>query len=644
MNNKKEALADFLRSFDLSIKQASLYFKEHPSFLESVGRVKEKVDTVLTFVSPLKIHFTPHSLFIEEEHWEKERVYKELAKTFHHRMVKSIEINEGITLDELAIFIIKANLPTKDILKRGGLKTILKTENISHLSLEALDYSQILRGKGDEIQDVWEYYLDEGLKLEDPHKIDEITSNFEKVVPSYKTQKLFEDEKLLKNINRLFIYLKKTKRESFQKCAKALLKTLIKNKDQSYESQFDKIQTLFKDLSDEDFAWTLWGELSTDKDFDSMSFNIFSRLSDEKKPEDIALSLQGLIKKEDLSGIQPDIMERLRDLLTRQRETFVPEVYRNTLSNLLRDIKFEDKLAIDQNLLHHNYLYLIFELLAQENKKERILPLLDKILEEWENRDKRRELEYALSLFPLLKNKHQFIGSEPTLKKLRRQLCRTLERSILRGDISQGFDDQLDYLNETALNSDTYLNKIFREHNAHPYVLELFFKFFPDESEVFMELLKKRTSEVSFLEQVIQSLQSVDSHLALTILTLETLFSVGNKNLKLKVLKAMQKLSKYDEDFLISVLKKEQRPLKREALTILARDNLSREKAFKTLLITSFPFGIKNRILMDNLNLIEEMGFKEARPYLSALCQSRVFWKKRIKSKSLRILGKWDER
>lgn len=642
--NKKEALADFLRSLEVSLKQASIYFKEHPAFLKSVEDVKTKADIVLNSESPLRIFFTPHSLFIEDEHWEKERIHKELAKTFHHRMVKSLEIRAGITIEELANFIIKTNLRTKDILMRGGLKAILEREDISHLSVEALDYSQLLKGEGEEIQDIWEYYLNEGLELDDSKKIDEITNNFEKVVPSYKTQTLLENEELLQNINKLFIYLNKTKKKSFQKCAKVLLKSLMKNKDISYESKLDNIQTLFKDLSDEDFAWILWEELSTDRDFDSLSFNIFSRLSEESKQENIAHSLQGLIKKEDISGINPDIIERIRDLLTRQRETFVPEMYRNILLTLFKDIKFEDRLAIDRNLLQHSYLYLLLELLAKESNKERILPLIDEISEGWEKRDKSRELEYALILFPLLKNNHQHISSEPSFKNLRKQLSAILERAILRGDISQDFDDQLDFLDETSLNTNTYLNKIFREHNVHHYVLALFFKFFPDEIEIFIGLLNKRKAEGQFLEQVIESLQSIDSHLSFTILTLESIFSFGNRNIKLKTLKAMQKLPKYDEDFLISVLKKEERPLKKEALTILARINLSREKALRTLLTISSPFGIKNRILMDNLILIEEMDLKEARQYLTPLSLTRAFWHKKIKSKSLQILGNWNEK
>jgi len=642
--SKKEAIDDFLRSLEVSLKQASIYFKEHPAFLKSVENLKTKADTLLSTISPLRIFFTPRSLFIEEEHWEKDRIHKELAKTFHRRMIKSLELKEGLTIEELATFIIKANLPPKEILKRGGLKAVLGTEEISHISIDALDYTQILTGEGEEIQDIWEYYLDEGLKMEDAQKISKITDNFEKVIPTYKAKEFLENEELLENINKLFQYLNKVQKESFQKCAKVLLKSLMKNKDIFQESKLDNLQTLFKDLPDEDFAWTLWEELSTDRDFDSLSFNIFSRLTEKSKEEDVARSLSGLIKKEDISGIEPDLAAKIRDLLASKTETFVPKIYRNTLLSLFKDIKFEEKLAVDRNLLQHNYLYLLFELVHGENDKLRIIPLLEQISEEWEKRDNRRELEYSKILLPLLASKYQQIGTESCAKKLRKQLSPILERAILRGDISQDFDDQLDFLEESSLNTNTYLNKIFREYNTHPYILQLFFKFFSDEIELFIGLLKKRKTDVQFLDKIIESFKSIDSHLSLIIMALESIFSHGNSHLKLKVLNAMQALPKYDEEFLLSVLKKEDRPLKKEALTILAKDKSSKDKAFKTLLAISSPFGTKNRILQENLSLIEELELKGARKFLMPLGQSRAFWRKKIKSESLRILGKWDER
>ncbi len=641
---KKEAIADFIRSLEISIKQASIYFKKHPAFLKSVEELKTKSDALLSVTSPLRIFFTPHSLFIEEEHWDKDRIHKEMAKTFHHRMVKSLEMREGLTTEELATFIIKANLPSKDILKRGGLKAILEREEISHLSVEALDYSQILKGEGEEIQDVWEYYLKEALMTEDSQKINKITENFEKVIPTYKAKELLENEELFENINKLFQYHKKVKKESFQKCAKFLLKSLMKNKDISQESKLDNVQTLFKDLSDEDFARTLWEELSTDRTFDSLSFNIFARLTEKNREKQVARSLSGLIKKKDIFEVTPDLIEKIRDLLASKTETFVPEIYRNTLLSLFKDIKFKEKLAIDRNLLQHNYFYLLFEFLNKENNKEKIIPLLEQTSKEWEKRDNRRDLEYSKILFPLLASKHQQTGSESSSKKLRKQLSPILERAILRGDISQDFDDQLEFLEETSLNANTYLNKIFREYNAHPYILQLFFKFFPDEMNTFIGYLKKRKTDVQFLEKVIESLKAIDSHLTLTILALESIFSYGNTHLKLKVLNTMQALPKYDEDFLITVLKKEDLSLKKEALTILAKDKSSKEKAFEVLLSISSPFGTKNRILQENLSLIEELGLKEARKFLIPLGQSRAFWHKTIKSESLRILGRWNER
>lgn len=641
---KKEAIADFLRSFDLSFKQASLYFKEHPSFLESVGKVRQKLDTVFTFVSPLKIHFTQNSLFIEEEYWEKERVYTELAKAFHHRMVKSIEVRQGISTEELATLIIKTNLPPKDILKRGGLKLILDREKVTNLSIEDLDYSQLLKGEGNEIQDVWEFFLEEALELADTQRIKEVSNSFDKVITSYKTEEFLEKEDLLENINKLFLHLKRKDKRSFRKCAKSLMKTLMKNREILEEDKLDKIKTLFKGLSDEDFASTLWEELSTDKHFDSLSFNIFVKLTEKPEEKEIAKSLQGLIKKEDITDLTPEMGERLKELLTKAPTSVVPEIYRKTLSNLFKDITFEERIVINRDLLQKSYLYLLLELLQIEDSEVKIQPILEKISEEWVKKETPQKLELSIILFKTLFDRRKKIGHLPIFKKMRKDLSYSMETSILSGEITQDFKDQLEHLDGTSFKADDYLHKILIERKIHPYILQLFFKFFPDSLELFIEIIRKSKSDKALLENLIDSLKQIEQHPSLTIYTLETIYSLGDNLLKSKVLKAMQELPKYDEDFLLSVLKKEDHSLKIEAVVILKRDKLSRNKALKVLLTIPSLFGFKNRILIENINLVEEMDLKEASDYLVALSKRKAFWYKNLKEASLRILGKWNER
>ncbi|MDH5467353.1 MAG: hypothetical protein OEY25_08045, partial [Candidatus Aminicenantes bacterium] len=150
--NKEKALEDFFKSLSMSLKYASLYFKDHPWFIRSVRDVKRKMDIVFDAVSPLKISFTSKSLLAEDKYFEKEKIFEELAHIFHFRKIQSIEVRKGITIEELLTFLTMVYLPPEVILKEGGLNNILKEEKISHLTVEELDYSQLLKGEGEEIE------------------------------------------------------------------------------------------------------------------------------------------------------------------------------------------------------------------------------------------------------------------------------------------------------------------------------------------------------------------------------------------------------------------------------------------------------------------------------------------------------------
>lgn len=640
--DKKEAIADFLKSFELSLKQSSIYFKEHPAFIKSVEDVKQKVDMLLHYLSPIKISFIPHSLIIEGEHWEKERIHKELAKTFHRRLIKNLVIREGTTVEELMAFITQVNLTPKNILKQGGLSSIIRRENISHISVEALDYSQLLRGEGEEIKDVWEYLLNEAMESQDAQKIVDITENFDRVVTHFKTEDFIENQDLMENINKLFIYLKEREEDKFRKCAKVLMKSILRNKDISKESKLDTLRNFFKDMSEDDFASTLWEELSTDKDFDSLSFNIFVRLTEKDKQQGIANSFAGLVKKEGLEGITPQIGEKTKDLLSSATSQIVPDIYRKTLSSLFKEISFREEKSIDRDLLQKNYQLALLELLDRERRQEQIFSILEKISGGWERIARKKDLEFVKNLVMTLKSKNVPLSSHPAWMKLNENISHLVETEILKGDTSRIFAPVIENLETSSYGAKVYLTKIFKEKIVNPYILQSFFILFPDEMYIFTKNLKRRRFDHKFLKRMTESLQSVDSHLS--IFCLELIFSLGNNMLKLYVLKAMHQLPKYDEDFLLGILKKRKTALKRAALKILSRSKNSKEKAVEALVSTRSLFGIKNKILLENIRLVEEMDMKEAGSHLLSLSKKKFFWHKKIRSESLEVLRKWNER
>ena len=97
--NKEEALNDFLKGLHIVLSNASAYPKDHPYFKKSVEDFKQKADTLLAFLNPIRINVAAESLFVDERYWEKAIVYVELARVFHLHKIKYFEIKQGVCLE-----------------------------------------------------------------------------------------------------------------------------------------------------------------------------------------------------------------------------------------------------------------------------------------------------------------------------------------------------------------------------------------------------------------------------------------------------------------------------------------------------------------------------------------------------------------
>jgi len=259
-------------AFKVALKNASFYHKEHPAFTKAVEDLKAKIDMLLNDISPVKIGFTPNAVFFGNKYWEDDKAFRELARIFHFRKVKNLEIKKGLTTQELIAFITNFHLPPKEIYKEGGLTNILKEENIFHLSVEELDYSQLLKGEGEEVKDVWTYLLDEAIQKQDEQQMDQVAESFERMAGQLEPDDFTENEELNINVNKLMSYMKKVQEDRFHACAKVLVKAFAKNKKMAHESKLEKLRILFADIGEEDFASALWEEIATDASFDALSF------------------------------------------------------------------------------------------------------------------------------------------------------------------------------------------------------------------------------------------------------------------------------------------------------------------------------------------------------------------------------------
>ena len=206
-SDKDELIRSMARALRVAFKMASMYNPDHPAFKSSVNELMVKLEAIFVHISPLSIGFSPHALLIDNRFWEGERTYVDLAQLFHFRKIKRLEIRPGIPHAEFMRFASKIMLPVKAFIKEGGAQAIIKKENILHISLDVLDYSQVLLGEGEEIKDIWPYLLMEAVEENDDDKLDQLAGSFEKVVGKFNTEDLIQNEELHKNFAKFFQFM-----------------------------------------------------------------------------------------------------------------------------------------------------------------------------------------------------------------------------------------------------------------------------------------------------------------------------------------------------------------------------------------------------------------------------------------------------
>ncbi len=639
--DKDKLIKDFLKTLKVAFKMATIYKMEHPAFKKTVQDLMAGLEAFFQLLGPLSIGFTPHSLFLDNRFWENEKSYLDLAKLFHLRKIKSLHIRPGIPPEELMRFASKITLPLKEFIKEGGAQNILKTENIIYITLEVLDYSQLLLGEGEEIKDIWPYLLMEAVQEDDRLKLDQLAGSFERVVGKFNTEDLIQNEELHKNFAQFFRYLKETAEGKYRSCAKSLLKSILACRKISSESKFENLKLLISDLREDDLASTLWEEVIGNDKFDSLSFSIFTRIIDKERHKKISTSLRQLFHSDDPQNRRPELEQKIKTLLSGTSGQLLSDIYRQTLSCLLSEISFEKKCDLDHQLLQRNYRFILLNLLAREKQRELAVRQMERILEEWEKVAQEKDLEYLESLLRVFQSRPQELGAEPAFQKVRESLSRLVEDFILEGDGRPGLDPFIEKLKESIHDQNIYLNRIFVDKKVSPTLLRAYFGFFSSFLADFTARLKRKASDSQFLEKIADSLKSIDQPVSLTVL--KSLYLVGDARVKLRALKAMSTLSEFDEGFLFSVLESKDRLLQAEALVLLMRYERTKHVAFTKLLNLQSPYGIRNKRLIGHIRIVEEKSLVDAGPFLKSLGQRKDFWNRKVRREAARVLEKWGE-
>ena len=641
-SDKDELIRSMARALRVAFKMASMYNPDHPAFKSSVNELMVKLEAIFVHISPLSIGFSPHALLIDNRFWEGERTYVDLAQLFHFRKIKRLEIRPGIPHVEFMRFASKIMLPVKSFIKEGGAQAIIKRENILHISLDVLDYSQVLLGEGEEIKDIWPYLLMEAVEESDDTKLGQLAGSFEKVVGKFNTEDLIQNEELHKNFAKFFHFLKTTSQEKHRTCAKQLLRTVVAARKTPTESKFENLKLLISDLSEEDLASTLWEEIIGNDKFDSLSFSIFSRIIDKERHKKISTSLHGLFHTENPQNRRPEVESKIRILLSGASSQLHSEIYRQTLSNLLNEISFDKKLALDRPLLQRNYRFLLLVLLSQEINKETALAELKRIAEEWERIADEKDFKFLLDYHEVLEIRAVDLAGEPGYEEARRTIAEHVEGCILRGETWPELDLFIGKLGQSVHEWEAYFATVFKDRIVTDTLLRACFRFFPSHLEAIHAGIKKKASDSELLGKIADGLKSIDTPVSFD--TLKKVYEAGDPAVKIRALQAMQNLKEFEEAFLFPILAKKNEFIQAEALILLMRNERTKHVAFTKLFGLPSPYGLRNKSLLRNLRIVERCDLRDALPYIEPLSERKDVWNRKVRQKAGRVLEKWRER
>lgn len=642
---KNDSIKAFFKALKISLKNYSIYDKNHPSYIKSIQILKTELDRLFNFFDrSIQIGFSPDTVFFQKEPLKNEKLYTEVAQICHLRKLKTLEIKPAVTSEELDLFLSKLFLPRQDIFKSGGIKKLVEKERISNIKIQELDYSQLLKGEGEEIKDLWTYLLKEAAEEKNEQKMKYLSDNCELIYDKVSAEEILLDKKLSESFKSFFSYLIKNKKKEYASFSKNLIKSALSSKQIPSKEKIDDLKHLIKDLNEKDLASTLWEEITSKDDFNEVSFQIFSDLVEEEKHHKIAESLSDVFKRSASDKRNEKTIQKIRNLLSCTSSPYMSEIYKKPLQTLLEDISAEKskKVSFDESHLKKNYQLILLNLLEKEKDKKDSSRLLKTILDEWEYITEKEDIKYLKQVYETIDGKKDVLSSLPDFEKLESAIMEFIEEMILKGELSLHFDYFIEHIGRSTKDENKYLEKIFTEEVITPYILKAFFRFFTGYLFYFNVNLEQRSGDDMLLQKITENLSLIDSPISLV--TLKSIFKLGTNNIKVKALKAMRNLTEHDDKFLFPLLKKKNYDLKKEAFALLARNESSKFKALDLLFSFRSPLGIMNKRLCKHIRIVDELEARSARGHLISLAGKKFIWNKNLRNQAKRVLRKWDDR
>ncbi|MDD5561833.1 MAG: hypothetical protein PHT50_06890 [Candidatus Omnitrophica bacterium] len=636
--NKEEIIEDFFRGLRIALTNAFSYPKDHPYFIKSVENFKLKLETILAIFNPFKIGVTSSGLIVDGKSLTRAGLYDELARLLHQRKIKSIEIRIGLSLQELVQFLCLMSLPQKDIFKSGGLGVLLEKERLVHFVIQELDYSAFLQGEGQECADVWGYMLKEAVYSNNAAKMEQLADSFGSFIKRIDEKDLFDSEGISTEVNEFLSSLRDKNKEKFDKCLNDIFLWLLRNKKTISQDKLAKLKPSFEGLSQDDFIALLREGFLQEDGFDSLSLQLFSKISGQDNSSNITRDFFSKMDESPALKDNPGTVKKIRNLLSGSQDDPMSAVYRNTLDSLVKNISFSGKLSFDHQLLKENYRYIVLGIFASDKNTDTLQTAAAILEKELAGVFEDNDTGFLSDLWQVLseRKKEQIkacLGLEEVFSGL-------IEDIALSGSLKPEQEFLLKVISSPGKELSLYLDKIFSGERVNKQALVLFLRLFQANLADFYARLDQRMQDIEFLASLAEALSQSDTPQTLNIL--EHIYSGANELVKIESLKAMRKLKKVDKDFLKRQLNTGSFALRGELFSVLILDAQAGDELLSMLFKVPSFLGSKNDLLIENMKIVFDLHFIEAAGCIKDLSRRRFFWNRNVRNKAAQILKEWN--
>lgn len=631
-------LEDFVRVLRTSFNTSSLYPPEHPSFKKSAGELRDKINEMLSAGINITIGVMPDRLVIAGREFAGAASYGELAVALHQRKIKSVSFFPGITAEDIAFFLSAVTFSVKEIAGHGGINAILNRYSLQSISVEELDYQELLEGGTEEVTQVWQFLLDEAVAKNDKQAVrnlvKHLVNDFKGVARRMGMSQFLDDEEASQSVNRFLDYLANNDREGFRECVSGIAETALTARSAELSpAHVAKLRKFFRNCSDGDFAAILNGELVKKDDFDLLGLDLFSRLAEGRDHANIAaLTLDSLRKEPFSSGDK--IGRRIETLFS--GETSAPDLpgsYRTSLMLFLQNASFGQERMLDRDILEGNYFYMLLNLLMQENDPARAAKIGRQMESGWGKIVASADIGYLHSLVELLEQRRN--GPQALPKEVTELLDRLVVSFVEELIWDPDFHDMplLEKVSGSRKGPDFYLQKFFEEGLVTSCALNLFIRFFPEELDGFYSRLRSMSEDINFLDHMVSALGGTGAPQIERIL--ESIYEFSGVFVRTRVLEVMGTDAVPGKDFLLRVLREaDDVSLKREALKMIVKQGSGEAEAAGILFGIPSHWGKKNKLLMVNITAAQEASFRAAVPSLELLNKRPFFWNAALRRKA----------